>query len=122
MIDKAREKGNYTEGVYVSSRRQRGDRDFGAEDRGKASVYRNDTLWVKYEYQVKGKKYYKTYGFQSPGCASIDYPYRITIFYDARNPKKAYSDVEEPEKQRKMRGWYLTIFFVILIYGMVRNL
>jgi len=85
FIDRAKQKGCVTEGTCIKTKTR-----FGTHDSNDASYLSNDSIIVKYEYMVKGKSYSKKIKFQSPGMVSIKYPYKVNIYYDEKNPAKAY--------------------------------
>ena len=111
FIENAKAKGNIVEAVCVKTKR------VWSNDNSDYEIYRTESKKVIYEYSVKGKKYRKKLYFQSPGV-SINFPYKITLYYSEKNPRKAYSKIELNEVGR---GCFLTfVVFCITVAILVR--
>lgn len=80
FVEKAEADGYVTEGVCIKTRRS-----LGTEKSGGFRAFKYDTLIVTYEYFVNRKSYYKKINYESPGSVSIDFPYKVAVYFD---PKK----------------------------------
>lgn len=92
-----------------------------AIDNDSSYLYRrtkNSIVFVKYEYEVNGKKYYKKLGFKYYGSL-LDYPYKITVYYKKNNPRKAACENELLET--KANGCAM-IFVLMMIMGIVNGI
>ena len=105
FIKKAINDGCVAEGICVDSKLRLGN-----DDSGNGS-FKNDTQIVKYEYIVNGNKYYKKVKFQSPGCVSAKFPYRVKIYYSKGNPRKSICN----EESNKLRFFPFVIAIILLI-------
>jgi len=92
FIEKAKAKGHVTEGRRAKYRYASMD-----NKQGKFSHY---IIWVKYEYVVNGKTYYKKLRFKRH---RFSFPDHVNVYYDARNPRKAVC----PHEARRGRSGYL---------------
>lgn len=120
FIEKAKEKGNVTYGTCVDTKLS-----LGTDKAGSPDALRFDTLIVKYEYVVNGKKYYKKLRFQSPGMASIDFPYKVKVYYDPKRPRKAVCKREASVGRQRQNGCLLTILYTIattrIVYEIIKR-
>jgi hypothetical protein len=107
FIDKAKKSGHYVVGEYADSKLQ-----LGVEDSNNARM-RNKVLHVRYKYQVNGIEYYKKLAFQSIGMVSVDFPIRVTVYYDPKNPKKAVCPEEATKAQQRQSGCLVTIVVTV---------
>lgn len=120
FIEKAKAQGSCTEGHCVDSRLS-----FGAEE-SKSERFRYNSLKVKYRYTVNGIVYHKSLTFQSPGTACIDYPAKILVYYDPRNPRKAVCPEEATWEQKRETGCLIcligTFLFLFVSFHLLRFL
>jgi hypothetical protein len=107
FIEKAKRTGHYTVGEYADSKLQ-----LGVEDSNNARM-RNKVLHVRYKYRVNHIEYYKKLSFQSIGMVSPDFPIRVTVYYDPRNPKKAVCPEEATKSQQRQSGCLMTILVTV---------
>lgn len=112
FVAKAKEKGCYTQGDYVTHKFRGGSYD------STSSSYRDDQHIVKYEYQVNGKTYYKKLRFRAKSGA-VEQPRHITVYYDSSNPKKAIAANEANQGAQRNNGCLLTIIIPIVAYKLV---
>ena len=112
FIEKAKTAGNYTQGEYLKSKWRPGIREsHNISDR-------NPIQKVWYRYRVDGKEYTKHMTFQSIGTVSIEYPMSVTVYYDPRNPRRAYCPEEASEADRRtVRGLLCTAVIVLFLFG-----
>lgn len=108
FIDRAARGGYCTVGVYDSSKVIRGIRE------SSNSVYRDDSLKVKYRYEVNGITYYKHLTFMNNGRISARFPSEVKVYYDPRNPKNAVCP-EEATKAMQVRSGCMTTMAVFII-------
>lgn len=76
---------------------------------------------MTYEYQVGDHKYTKKITFTDTGVV-VRYPEVIDIYFDDKNPKKAYADVELTNEKQKQSGCYTSIIISIIVIIVVFNL
>ena len=117
FVEKAKENGNFVEGVFVDVKISRGSNDISSEKFG------NDIYVVKYEYCVDGAKYLKKLRFNTGGSMTESYPAKIMVYYNPNNPKKAIAGNEATAVQQKKSGC-LTSFVVtgIVVWSLIRLL
>lgn len=115
FVEKAKENGNFVEGVFVDFRISRGSHE------SKNDAFGEDDYIVKYEYCVDGMKYYKKLRFNSGGSMTKCYPSKIMVYYNPNNPKKAIAGNEATAVQQKKSGC-LTSFVVtgIVVWSLIR--
>lgn len=108
FIEKAARGGYCTVGVYDSSKVIRGIRE------SSNSVERDDTVKVKYRYEVNGITYYKQLTFLKEGRVSVDSPLEIKVYYDPRNPEKSVCPQEATKSMQVRSGCMTTMVIFIL--------
>ena len=87
LIEKAKKRGNVVKATCIKTKRVY---SYASPD---DDPNRYEDLKVIYEYTVKGKKYRKKLYYSNDGV-SINFPYEITLYYDALNPRRAYCQGE----------------------------
>lgn len=108
FIEKAQKAGNCVVGEYASSRVLPGDLS------SSNPRHRESSEIVKYKYTVGGIDYYKSLRFQTKGVIGTDYPYRVNVYYDPNNPRKAFCLEEADPSQQIQSGCLTTIGMTIL--------
>lgn len=131
FIEKAKEKGWVTEGIFVDfkrrtyTRRSRGRNRYRRKRYG-YKRYRYDILTVKYEYFVNGKSYYKKLKFQIRKWDRAEFPHKVKVYFDPKNPKKAVCPQQATEAHQKENGCLLTILFTIatikIVYELIKRI
>ena len=114
FVNKAFKEGNYTKARIVKKNVYTGNDKVG-------SVNNFSSYKTKYEYIVNGKKYYKTYNFNTRTYFTSGPPDTINIYYDKNKPEKAVSGVEVNDGPRAS-GCYLTIVVVIVFAVVLYNI
>lgn len=117
FINKAKSNGWVAEGVCVAQKTR-----YGTHDINDASYLSNDTLIVKYEYMVKGVKYYKKLKFQSPGMVSIKFPYKVKVYYNPKNPKKSFCQEEISDTGGCLITIIATVGTLIVIFNLLKRI
>ena len=86
---------------------------------GKDGRYRSAI--VSYEYYVNGKRYVRKITF-SDNSIYVVTPKSVQIFYDKKNPRRAYADVELGFEQQKQYGCYAAIVIPVIVVIFVYNI
>lgn len=78
---------------------------------------------VKYEYFVDGKKYFKTYTFEEEARGPV-YPDQVTLYYDKKNPRKAYMKGTKHYLELKQRsvGCLMCIVIPAVLLGILAKI
>lgn len=114
FAEEAKRQGNAATGTCVGTKWICGDHQDGK------NTY--PAIWVKYEYRVAGRAYYKEVRFEgkTPRCIYIDYPDTVTVYYDPSKPKKAVCDVQVCEYNNRQSGclgaaalWFAISFVIV---------
>jgi len=75
---------------------------------------------VKNEYVVRGKKYYKELYFESFGKFNIDYPLKIKVYYNSKNPKNAVTQYElTPSSYEGILSCLIGIYVLKIVYRLL---
>jgi len=114
FIEKAKENKSIAEGVLV-------------DKKWKISVRKSTNptikyyiLVAKYEYVVRGKKYYKELYFESFGKFNIDYPLKIKVYYNSKNPKNAVTQYElTPSSYEGILSCLIGIYVLKIVYRLL---
>lgn len=117
IMEKAKIRGDFTTARCVKTTIRRESYDASESD-----FLRNRLYIVKYEYEVEGKKYYKTLTYQNPGSVSCQYPVEITIYYDSKRPGKGYCINEIDEGTKKSFGCFSSIIFAFFVMWLIINI
>lgn len=108
FIENAKRNGNITVGEAVDVKIVLADRE------SSNPRMRSESRKVKYSYKVNGIEYFKHMTFQNVGRVSADYPFRVTVYYDPRNPKNAVCPEETSPANTRQNGCLVTIGITIL--------
>ncbi len=91
-------------------------------DSSKSQFIRNKAYFVTYEYEVDGQRYHKTLEYQDIGSVSCRYPVEVTVYFDKKNPKKAYCRNEVDAGTRKNMGCLWSILSAVFVMWLILNI
>lgn len=115
FMEKCKNAGYMTEGVSVNQKI-----NIGTNNTRDPSYIDNNKLAVTYEYIVNGVKYHKKIKYQSPGSISVDAPQKVIVYYNPKDPKRAFC--HEEHKGNNGCGVAIILFFitVFVVYNFLK--